>query len=130
MKQPLAWLRPKAGLQNSRTGQNLAIDGFFGGAWYVTSDNSNGIAGDDNKVLLAQLTTDGDLSGQFLVQVFPNGDSDGLGDLVTLTFGPYVDTDAPAFVDFPCGCDCELFRCAAHGRSVGDRCSVLMLRSP
>ena len=37
-------------------GQNLAIDGFFGGAWYVTSDNSNGIAGDDNKVLLAQLT--------------------------------------------------------------------------
>ena len=82
-------------------GQNLAIDGFFGGAWYVTSDNSNGIAGDDNKVLLAQLTTDGDLSGQFLVQVFPNGESDGLGDLVTLTFGPNVDTDAPAFVDFP-----------------------------
>ena len=26
------------------SGQNLAIDGFFGGAWYVTSDNSNGLA--------------------------------------------------------------------------------------
>ncbi len=83
-------------------GQSLTIDGFFGGAWYVTSDNTNGIAGDDNKVLIAQLTTDGALSGQFEVQVFPHGDGgNGLGDLVTLTFGPYVDSAAPTFDNFP-----------------------------
>ena len=61
-------------------GQNFAIDGFFGGAWYVTSDNTNGVAGDDQRVLLAQLTTDGEPSSQFYVQVFPNGEADGLGD--------------------------------------------------
>lgn len=83
------------------SGQSFAIDGFFGGAWYVTSDNTNGIAGDDQKVLLAQLTTDGTLSGQFLVQVFPHGVADGLGDLVTLTFGPHVDDAAPTFDNFP-----------------------------
>ena len=82
-------------------GQNLAINGFFGGAWYVTSDNSNGIAGDDHKVLLAQLTTDGELSGQFVVQVFPHGVGDGLGDMVTLTFGPYTDTEGPTFTSVP-----------------------------
>ena len=90
-------------------GQNLAIDGFFGGAWFSTANNANGLAGDDKKVLLAQLTTDGDLSGQFFVQVLPNGAADGLGELVTLSFGPYVDSEAPSFVDFPAdvtvGCD-------------------------
>lgn len=90
-------------------GQSFAIDGFFGGAWYVTSDNANGIAGDDQRVLLAQLTTDGELSGQFFVQVFPEGNADGLGELVALSFGPHVDTTAPTFVDFPAdvtvGCD-------------------------
>ena len=90
-------------------GQNLAIDGFFGGAWYVTSNNTNGLAGDDNKVLLAQLTTDGEVSGQFRVQVFPNGQGEGLGDLVTLSFGPHVDNVAPVFDNFPAdvtvGCD-------------------------
>ena len=90
-------------------GESFAIDGFFGGAWYATSDFTNGVSGDDQRVLLAQLTTDGDLSGQFYVQVFPNGEAEGLGDLVMLSFGPHVDTVAPSFVDFPAdvtvGCD-------------------------
>ena len=34
----------------------------------------NGLGGDDQRVLVAQLTTDGDLSGQFRTQVFPEGD--------------------------------------------------------
>jgi hypothetical protein len=90
-------------------GESLAIDGFFGGAWYATSDFTNGVSGEDQRVLLAQLTTDGELSGQFYVQVFPNGEAEGLGDLVMLSFGPHVDTVAPYFVDFPAdvtvGCD-------------------------
>ena len=90
-------------------GESFAIDGFFGGAWYATSDFTNGVSGEDQRVLLAQLTTDGELSGQFYVQVFPNGEAEGLGDLVMLSFGPHVDTVAPSFVDFPAdvtvGCD-------------------------
>lgn len=94
------------------SGQSFAIDGFFGGAWYVTSDNANGVAGDDHRVLLAQLTTDGELSGQFLVQVFPHGLGDGLGDLAMLTFGPHDDQVAPTFDNVPAdvtiSCDDDL----------------------
>ena len=90
-------------------GQGFAIDGFFGGAWYSTSDKTNGLAGDDQRVLLAQLTTDSAPSGQFFVQVLPHGIPGGLGDLVMLTFEPHVDTIAPTFIDFPAdltlGCD-------------------------
>ena len=41
-----------------------------------SSCNVNGFGGDDQRVLVAQLTTDGDLSGQFRTQVFPQGDQD------------------------------------------------------
>ena len=37
------------------------------------ADGKIGFAGTDLKVLLAQITTDGDLSGILNVQVFPNG---------------------------------------------------------
>ncbi|MGB1073287.1 MAG: hypothetical protein ACPGYZ_04260 [Flavobacteriales bacterium] len=127
-------------------GQNFAIDGFFGGAWYVTSDNTNGVAGDDQRVLLAQLTTDGEPSGQFYVQVFPNGEAEGLGDLVMLTFGPHVDTTAPTFVDFPAdltlGCEDELpstdvtaedgcsdFTIALEETTSGDACTTVITRT-
>ena len=42
----------------------------------MTPDASNGVAGDDQRILIAQLTTDGDLSGQFRTQIFPEGDQD------------------------------------------------------
>ena len=127
-------------------GQDFAIDGFFGGAWYVTSDNTNGVAGADQRVLLAQLTTDGTPSGQFYVQVFPNGQADGLGELVMLTFGPHVDTTAPAFVDFPAdltlGCEEELpgtdvtvedtcsdFTVDLQETTSGDACTTIITRT-
>ena len=34
----------------------------------------NGLSGEDNRVLVAQLTTDGIISGSFRVQIFPEGD--------------------------------------------------------
>ena len=46
-------------------GNNLVINSALGSGWYVTPDASNGVAGDDQRILIAQLTTDGDLSGQF-----------------------------------------------------------------
>ena len=128
-------------------GQDLAINGFFGGAWFVTADNANGVAGEDKRVLIAQLTTDGELSGQFHVQVLPNGStSSNLGDLVTLSFGPNVDAEAPSFVDFPSdvtiGCDdalpsadvqatdaCSSASVSMTEVSSGDGCVTTVVRS-
>ena len=134
-------------LTEFEAGQNLAINGFFGGAWFVTANNDNGIAGEDKRVLIAQLTTAGDLSGQFHVQVLPHGDpSTGLGDLVTLSFGPNVDIDAPSFVDFPTnvtvGCDealptadvqatdaCSSAEVSMTESTTGEGCSVSVVRT-
>ena len=55
------------------SGGNLIMDDATGGAWFVTQNYSNGLAGDDLKVLLAQVTTDGEISGTLLVQVFEHG---------------------------------------------------------
>ena len=55
------------------SGGNIVMNDATGGAWFVTQNYSNGLAGDDHKVLLAQLTTDGDISGTLLVQVFEHG---------------------------------------------------------
>lgn len=61
--------------ENFEAGGDLVIDSFFGGSWFTTNLNVNGIAGEDNRVLVAQLTTDGEIAGQLFVQVFPDGDS-------------------------------------------------------
>jgi len=53
-------------------GGNINISDAIGGAWYILTGASNGIAGDDHKVLLGQFTTAGTLSGQLYVQVLLN----------------------------------------------------------
>jgi hypothetical protein len=73
-------------------GGNLELNSFFGGSWFTTNLVSNGVAGDDNRVLIAQLTTSGTLTGQLYVQVFPNGVGAD-AEYLTLSFG------APS-----CGC--------------------------
>ena len=67
-------------------GNNLNIDSFFGGSWFALITASNGFAGDDQRVLVAQLTTSGDVTGQLYVQVFPNGDQ-SQDTYLTLGFG-------------------------------------------
>lgn len=63
-------------------GGNIVLEGPIGGSWFTTYGTNdpedanyapNGYAGDDFKVLVAQLTTDGDVSGCLRVQVFVNG---------------------------------------------------------
>ena len=49
------------------------IDDAVGGAWFIFNGQTNGVAGDDHKVLLAQVTTAGSLSGSMYVQFFING---------------------------------------------------------
>jgi len=68
------------------SGSGFVIDDIIGSGWFVNPDVTNGIAGDDHRVLLAQLTTNGELNGQFYVQVFPEGDNLNQ-ERVTLTFG-------------------------------------------
>ena len=70
----------------------LLIDDAIGGSWFIFNGNTNGIAGDDFRVLLAQITTDGDLSGSMYVQFFENGspasDNRVLIDFQQACFGP------------------------------------------
>jgi hypothetical protein len=54
-------------------GESVTLDDAVGGAWFALNGGSNGVAGDDLKVLIAQLTTDGDISGQLNVQMFEDG---------------------------------------------------------
>ena len=53
------------------SGGDLAMD--IDGAWFVTLGSSNGVAGDDLRVLVGQFTTDGVVSGVLNLQVFPEG---------------------------------------------------------
>ena len=57
-------------------GDDIVIDDAVGGAWYALNGDNNGIAANhpDQQVLIAQLTTSGDIEGNFYVQIFENGD--------------------------------------------------------
>ena len=57
-------------------GGGIDIDDVTGGAWFVTNDATNGIAGDGLSMLVAQFTTDGVISGTLNFQLFLNGDVD------------------------------------------------------
>ena len=48
---------------NFEAGGDLTIDDAIGGGWFIFNGNTNGVAGDDEQVLLAQVTTNGMLSG-------------------------------------------------------------------
>lgn len=54
-------------------GGNLIMDDPIGGSWFVLAGETNGFADENGRVLLAQLTTDGEISGQLNLQIFPNG---------------------------------------------------------
>ena len=56
-------------------GNSFVVDDAIGGGWYMAPPGqSNSVAGEDNRVMVAQLTTDGIISGQFKAQIFPGGD--------------------------------------------------------
>lgn len=59
------------------SGQNVAVETTVGNAWFVLPIPANveAIAGEDLRVLLAQFTTAGDISGQIQVQIFYNGNN-------------------------------------------------------
>ena len=54
-------------------GDSFSIDDNIGSAWFVVPTNTNGLPDEDGRVLLAQLTTAGDIDGVFYMQVLPGG---------------------------------------------------------
>ena len=58
-------------------GESFLVDDNQGSGWYLLPPTAtNSLAGDSKRVLVAQLTTSGDLSGSFRGQVFPEGDQE------------------------------------------------------
>ena len=57
-------------------GGDIVIDDPVGGSWFALNGDNNGIAAShpDQQVLIAQLTTSGEIEGNFYVQIFENGD--------------------------------------------------------
>ena len=119
-------------------GFNVFVDDEIGGAWYTTfpglefADTHAAFAGEDLRVLLAQFTTAGEISGQIQVQVFqegiqnqefrdvfemcPVGECGGCTDVEALNYNPeslYDDgsciyDDVPGCTDeFACNYDSE-----------------------
>ena len=68
---------PGTWMDTFEAGQSFTINDGIGSGWYIVPPTAvNGLGGDDQRVLVAQLTTDGDISGQFRTQVFPQGDQE------------------------------------------------------
>ena len=53
--------------------QGIVVNTSIGGSWFVVSSASNALPDASLRVLVMQLTTAGDVSGQLNYQVFPNG---------------------------------------------------------
>jgi hypothetical protein len=64
------WQNQLFGVTPYGTG-NVIVNTPVGSTWFVLPTNATAEAGADNKVLLAQITTDGDVCGVFNLQVFP-----------------------------------------------------------
>ena len=68
-------LLPGSWASTFENGESFTIDDGLGSGWYILPGTPNGVAGTLNRILFSQLTTDGDFSGTFRVQVFPHGNS-------------------------------------------------------
>ncbi|MBT5147645.1 MAG: hypothetical protein HOM41_03720, partial [Flavobacteriales bacterium] len=67
-------LLPGAWSSQFENGNSFSVDDGTGSGWYVLPGATNSVAGSDLRILFAQLTTDGIISGSFRSQVFPEGD--------------------------------------------------------
>ena len=68
-------LIPGVWIEEFESGSSIVVNDGLGSGWFIIPPGGlNGVAGDDNRVLVAQLTTDGQISGSFRTQIFPEGD--------------------------------------------------------
>lgn len=68
---------------------SMILNTVVGGAWFGLPGDANAVAGASQKVLLAQITTNGSICGNFNLQVFPNWQGPGNPAIIQngLTFG-------------------------------------------
>ena len=60
--------------EDFEAGNSFLIQDSFGAGWYMAPPGqANSVAGEDKRVLVAQLTSDGVLSGQMRMQILPDG---------------------------------------------------------
>ncbi|MDA8606974.1 hypothetical protein N9L13_08105 [Flavobacteriales bacterium] len=85
---------------SSLDGQDIVMDDFAGGAWYVVG-GPNGLGGDDNRVLLMQLSTMGEFSGVINTQILENGSADDNDIRNTYEFSGTGEFSSEGFA---CGC--------------------------
>ena len=64
--------------EDENLGSGFELNDLVGGTWFVVNSYSNGEAGEDERVLIAQLTTDGTLSGNLHVQILLGGDANNI----------------------------------------------------
>lgn len=83
-------------------GNGFTIDDAIGSAWFMVPSFTNGLPDADGRVLLAQVTTDGDLSGVFYMQVLPGG----IGALAEVVMLPFY---GPCNAIAPSQCPTEIF---------------------
>ena len=59
------------------SGGNILVNTNVGGAWYIDDADlyTNGDAGAEQKVLVAQLTTQGEITGDLAMQIFRDGEA-------------------------------------------------------
>ena len=100
-------------------GGSILVNDIVGSGWYVTPDASNALVV-GNRMLFAQLTTDGAISGSFRAQVFPNGNgladervdlyfsqpACGCTDVLACNFSPNAEYDNGSCQYFVPGYDC------------------------
>ena len=100
---------PRTGPLRLRPAWVLIIDDLIGGLWFIYNGDANGAPDADGRVLLAQLTTDGDIGGTLNVQYFPAG-GDATTAILSLDspcdFGSTDDCTYPASDIVDCNGDC------------------------
>ena len=91
------------GLGMFNQGDGFFVDNAFGGSWFnlfgctgaanlaACADGNPAFAGTENRVLLAQLTANGEVYGILNVQVFVGGDQSVLQEAENLTFSSDID---------------------------------------
>ena len=61
--------------ESGEMGTGIVMNDITGGSWFTLPNFNNGIAGESERILVAQITTNGSLSGNLHVQVFLGGDN-------------------------------------------------------
>lgn len=61
--------------ESGEFGTGIVMNDITGGSWFVLPNFNNGTAGENQRVLVAQITTNGTLSGNLHIQLFLNGDN-------------------------------------------------------